>query len=67
MKKPKECCCCGSNAGSWKQWWNRDAGYGLCEKCIDFCARGFSKEYFVECYGRAGEHYAREPMTVVSD
>ena len=31
-----QCCCCGSDAGRWAQWWNRDTGYGICRRCIDW-------------------------------
>lgn len=27
------CCCCGGSTLG-RQWWNRDAGYGLCNDCI---------------------------------
>ena len=29
-----ECSCCGSDAGRWQQWWNRDTGYGVCKRCV---------------------------------
>jgi hypothetical protein len=27
------CCCCGEFAGHWKQWHNRDTGFGICKPC----------------------------------
>lgn len=56
-----ECCCCGSFAGYCEQHWNRDTGYGLCEGCIDYCARGETPESFERTYGTPGVHYARAP------
>ena len=55
----KICCCCGGDAGRYKQHWNRDTGYGLCERCIDFCAEGTPEADFEETYGKPGVHYAR--------
>jgi hypothetical protein len=63
-RSSKECCCCGSYAGEFEQHWNRDTGYGLCERCIDYCARGYgglSREEFERGYGKPGIHYARAP------
>lgn len=28
------CSCCGDDAGRWKQWHNRDTGYGVCLRCV---------------------------------
>lgn len=58
---PKECCCCGRDAGKFIQHFNRDNGFGLCEGCIDFCARNETRENFESCYGKPGIHYARAP------
>lgn len=35
MKRPKRltCCCCGESTIG-RQWWNRDKGFGLCQKCV---------------------------------
>ncbi|WP_125999100.1 hypothetical protein [Sphingobium yanoikuyae] len=57
----KTCCCCGQYVGHFEQHWNRDTGYGLCEDCIDYCARGETAESFERTYGVAGVHYARIP------
>jgi len=50
------CCCCGETTTG-RQWFNRDTGYGLCKKCINFCARGETNEAFRECYGIRGIHF----------
>ena len=50
------CCCCGGGA-SGRQWWNRDAGYGLCTGCIEYCTRGESIASFQSNYGLRGIHY----------
>lgn len=54
-----KCCCCGSDAGRWAQWWNRDTGYGICRRCIDWQrARGATDEEILDLYGREGINYA---------
>lgn len=50
------CCCCGNETRG-RQWWNRDKGFGLCNKCVDFCKRGETEESFKQCYGIEGVHY----------
>lgn len=57
----KACCCCGDRTEPQAQWHNRDTGYGLCERCIDYCASGETPASFVSCYGNPGVHYARAP------
>ena len=55
------CCCCGEGTQG-RQWYNRDAGFGLCEKCADWIkGRGTSDEEMVSLYGHRGEHYAVRP------
>ena len=57
-----ECCCCGGDAGRWQQWWNRDAGYGLCGRCATWIATRETKqdrptaEEMNRCYGIEGVH-----------
>lgn len=48
-------CCAGITRGS--QWHNRDDGFGLCNDCIDFCARGATPEDFQRAYGLRGVHF----------
>jgi hypothetical protein len=56
-----ECCCCGGNAGKFKQWWNRDDGYGICPDCIkDFRAKGMSEKEIRDCYGVEGVNFAKQ-------
>lgn len=50
------CSCCGGEAIG-RQWHNRDTGYGLCKKCIAFCARGESEMSMRSYYGLRGIHY----------
>jgi len=53
-----ECCCCGESAGRWKQHYNRDTGYGICAKCIEWLtSRGESAEEIKSLYGTAGVNY----------
>ena len=50
------CSCCLGDAPALKQWWNRDAGYGLCGKC----AARFHDEggpEFERSYGLEGVHW----------
>lgn len=59
MNKKRQliCCCCGADAGYFEQHWNRDAGYGLCAKCVEFCAKGMTADQFKSNYGVAGVNY----------
>jgi len=53
-----ECCCCGQPAPAFKQWWNRDTGYGICANCF---RRITTKEGCVEAlhrYGHPGVHHS---------
>jgi hypothetical protein len=50
------CCCCGE-ATQGRQWYNRDTGFGLCEKCIPYVSRKQSPEEVLSCYGRQGYHF----------
>lgn len=51
------CCCCGTLTRG-RQWWNRDTGYGLCEKCAVWISSRETPEDFERCYGRAGVHHS---------
>ena len=54
-----ECACCGADAGRWRQWYNRDTGYGVCRKCVDWLiGRGETADEIRDCYGISGVHYA---------
>ena len=53
-----ECCCCGQPAPAFKQWWNRDTGYGICATCY---RRITAKQGCVEAlqrYGHPGVHHS---------
>ena len=54
------CCVCGEQAGRFKQWWNRDTGYGVCRKCIDWmiATRRTPADEIRQNYGVEGENYA---------
>lgn len=55
--KTMSCCCCGESCRA-RQWWNRDTGYGICRKCIDWMrARGTSDAELLELYGQEGIHW----------
>ena len=54
--EPLLCSCCdGLTYG--RQWWNRDAGFGLCVDCVDFVSRGQTPEWVLDSYGERGVHY----------
>lgn len=60
--KPKilklECCCCGCLAPAYKQWWNRDTGYGACKRCFDDSVAKYGLEVSEDYYGKAGVHHS---------
>ena len=64
MKAPTrnlECNCCGSCAGRWQQWWNRDTGYGMCFRCIQWVkSRGMPDDEIVDLYGREGVNWGND-------
>lgn len=53
------CSCCGRYTLG-RQWFNRDKGYGLCTRCIEFCKRGETDASFRSMYGDRGVHYDLE-------
>ena len=56
------CCCCGEYAGRWKQWWNRDDGYGCCAACVeDELRSGMPQEEVNKMYGLPGVHRGPAP------
>jgi hypothetical protein len=56
------CCCCGDRTLG-RQWWNRDTGFGLCQRCADWIpTRGTTEEEMQQLYGTQGVHYALEPQ-----
>jgi hypothetical protein len=60
MDKPIEgltCSCCGGPARG-RQWYNRDTGYGLCDKCAQWIKPRETTEYMEECYGIEGYNYS---------
>lgn len=57
-KRQLICTCCGGYAGSYKQWWNQDTGYGMCKSCADhILSKGrMSVQEFTSAYGKANIH-----------
>jgi len=60
-----ECCCCGGLTRG-RQWWNRDTGYGICSKCIQWLRTSRksdrddpreSEEQIRDYYGIEGIHF----------
>lgn len=48
------CPCCGGRTRG-RQWFNQDAGTGLCESCIEFCTPRVDD--MARTYGIRGYHY----------
>ena len=67
-ERPKVCACCGSDAGRWAQWWNRDNGWGICGDCVDWMLTrpGESAETVTRAYGEPGVHYPATPRMVAA-
>ena len=60
-RRPLTCCCCGESAGTWQQWWNRDTGFGVCAKCVDWVrSRGESEQEIRSNYGVEGVNWGRD-------
>lgn len=51
-----KCSCCGDLTAG-RQWWNRDKGYGLCDRCVPFAKNRMNDIEFSQCYGISGNHY----------
>ena len=61
------CSVCGSDAGDFPQWHNRDIGFGLCRKCADWLpTRGqhYNRDEFQRCYGIEGVHFQAQPIRI---
>lgn len=54
------CCCCGA-ATRGRQWWNRDTGFGICDRCATEQAEHEEPERMRSLYGEAGVHYRLPP------
>lgn len=51
------CNCCGASAGRFRQWWNRDNGFGQCGACTDWSLeRGESLAHVRDMAGDPGVH-----------
>ena len=54
-----ECCVCGEDAGRFEQHWNRDTGYGVCRRCVDWVRScGETDAEILDLYGVEGVNYA---------
>lgn len=57
MMRRLECNCCGGDAGRFRQWWNRDTGFGQCGRCTDWSLeRGESLAHVRDMAGDPGVH-----------
>jgi predicted amidophosphoribosyltransferase len=56
------CSCCGSDAGRWAQHWNRDTGYGICPKCVEWLRTRYEPDEMIRLYGTPGINH-EEPTT----
>lgn len=55
-----ECCCCGGDAGRWKQHWNRDDGYGICMSCVAHQVGRYGIPMIEDLYGKEGVNWGEE-------
>ena len=55
------CCVCGTYAGNYTQWHNRDKGFGICAKCAAREATRQSLVEFTSNYGHAGINFLTPP------
>jgi hypothetical protein len=57
-----ECAVCGGDAGRWEQHWNRDTGYGVCAKCVDYVkGKGATDTDILSLYGKEGLNWGKQP------
>lgn len=67
MKKQKvkilKCTCCGRREAG-RQWFNQDAGTGICGKCVAWQRDdlGYSEETIHDYYGVSGYNYDLEVL-----
>lgn len=59
MKTELQCACCGSYVGRYEQHWNRDSGYGSCEKCYMDVWRKEGIDSALSQYGIPGHNTKR--------
>lgn len=58
MKRHLICFCCGSDAGHFEQWWNRDTGWGVCPSCVTRMSKhGADAKELHDMFGDPGIHY----------
>lgn len=56
------CCCCGRYAGTWRQHWNRDTGYGVCVPCVKTMReRGATEAEILDLYGTENMNWGVVP------
>jgi len=53
-----QCACCGGLAPSRAQWWNRDTGYGVCERCFKAAVERDGEAEAIRTYGHPGRHHS---------
>ena len=51
------CCCCCSGVTAGRQWWNRDDGYGFCERCAMEIIPNVQDAELTRDYGVRGYHF----------
>lgn len=52
------CCCCDEEAPGYRQWWNRDTGYGICQRCFEKSVDRFGMVESIDLYGEPGIHHS---------
>jgi hypothetical protein len=60
-KRRLTCCVCVADAGRWQQHWNRDTGYGVCAKCVEWVrSRGETEQEIASNYGKEGVNWGAQ-------
>ncbi len=62
-KRRMTCCVCGADAGTWSQHWNRDDGFGVCVKCVNWQrGRGVGEGEILSLYGKLYVNWGDEAL-----
>lgn len=65
--KNLECATCGGFAPAFKQWWNRDTGYGVCARCYSESVQKYGEEVSIDYFGQSGVHHSIEQVCTMID
>lgn len=57
------CAVCGEPAPAYRQWWNRDTGFGVCSRCYQVVCEKEGEPEAARLFGEAGVHHSIEGVT----